>query len=54
MSLIFFSGDVKFTKLLSLLESLKIDKISKLTVKGEASLFYPLNIEFKWPFNIHG
>ena len=38
---------LKKIKVISLLESLKIDKISKLTVKSEASLFYPLNLEFK-------
>ena len=38
---------LKKVKVISLLESLKIDKISKLTVKSEASLFYPLNIELK-------
>ena len=41
------STSLKKTKVISLLESLKIDKISKLTAKSEASLFYRLNLEFK-------
>ena len=41
------STALKKIKVMSLLESLKIDKISKLTVKSEASLFYLLNLKFK-------
>ena len=38
------STSQKNIQVVSLLESLKFDKISKLTVKSEASLFYPLTL----------